>query len=165
MKLVSAAQGILAKTRDVQLSLPLLLNEINSDDDLLAELLSFMREEAARRLLDRELGSLLRNERQAREAPGRSLSRSADMSEWGQAVARGFLDTFEIRPGLMLGDAKRDDVSKAADAWSSRAQDALVKHNWLRLIAQSLPDGVRARDHFTESRLLELKREAISERA
>lgn len=67
---------------------------------------------------------------------------------------------FPLPSGMKLGTAKREDIVAAADHYGKLSTDTSHKARWLTLIAQSLGDGEKVSDKFTEARLAELKKEA-----
>jgi hypothetical protein len=76
------------------------------------------------------------------------------------ALATSNLMLFPLKSGLKLGDATRGEIVETADHYAKLAKDTGHKSRWLTLIAQSLGDGEKVSDKFTEERLAELKREA-----
>ncbi len=154
------ARFVLDEHRITQKALEPYVEAIRADQVACAEVMDLIFEDACRRLLDRAHADRTRESREAFRGGPTPAQRSADVTAWGGAVANALLDGFEIRPGLKLGDATRKDISEAAEAWATKAVDAGVKHRWLRLVAQGLPDGVKTREHYTEQRLAELKGEA-----
>jgi hypothetical protein len=75
-------------------------------------------------------------------------------------LAMSNLMLFPLPSGLKLGTATRGDIVAAADHYAKLATDTSHKSRWLTLIAQSLGDGEKVSDKFTEARLSELKKEA-----
>jgi hypothetical protein len=90
----------------------------------------------------------------ANSAPARALR------EGVVALATSNLLLFPLPGGQRLGEASRADVAGASDFYGKQAKDMSHKSRWLTLIAQSLGDGEKVSDKFTEERLAELKREA-----
>jgi len=62
--------------------------------------------------------------------------------------------------GKRLGLATRAEVSEAAEFYLRQASNMSAKGQWLRLIAQAVPDGVTVKSVITEARLNELRQEA-----
>lgn len=60
------------------------------------------------------------------------------VDDWSAAIVETILETFEVRPGLKLGDAKGHELHTAAQAYDLKATDAKVKARWLRLIAEKV---------------------------
>lgn len=79
---------------------------------------------------------------------------------WGSAIAASILDTYEIKPGLMLGDAWKSDLMEAADALDTAAKDTQARSKWLRLIAARVNNGGRVRQSLTAKTVDQLRLEA-----
>lgn len=75
-------------------------------------------------------------------------------------LAAGTLLMFPLPGGKQLGEATRAEISAAADFYGGQAADMTTKARWLRLVAQSVPDGKRVADVLTDKRLRELQAEA-----
>jgi hypothetical protein len=84
----------------------------------------------------------------------------AAMRDQVVSLAVSNLMLFPLHGGIRLGDATRVEISQTADHYAKLAKDTGHKSRWLTLIAQSLGDGEKVSDKFTEERLAELKREA-----
>lgn len=78
-------------------------------------------------------------------------------------LAAGTLAMFPLPGGKRLGEATREEIATAADFYGRQAADMGAKARWLRLIAQSVPDGKRVGDVLTDKRLRELQEEAQRE--
>lgn len=83
-----------------------------------------------------------------------------DRSAALQLMAAEMLSNFPLPGGMMLGDATRADIAKAAHFYETQAKDMAHKGRWLQLVGQGLPDGKRVRDVLSEDRLHELKNKA-----
>lgn len=75
-------------------------------------------------------------------------------------LAAGTLAMFPLPGGQRLGEATREEISTAAEFYGRQAADMGVKARWLRLIAQSVPDGRKVGDVLSDARLRELQMEA-----
>lgn len=78
-------------------------------------------------------------------------------------LASGTLLMFPLPGGKRLADAKREEIAAAAEFYGRQASDMGAKARWLRLIAQSLPDGKVVGEVLTDERLRELQDEARAE--
>lgn len=82
-----------------------------------------------------------------------------------EALARGTaasLMLFQLQNGKQLGDATRAEVADAAGQYETQAMNLGFKARWLRLIAQSVPDGQTVAEALTDERLIELQAEAAN---
>lgn len=75
-------------------------------------------------------------------------------------LAAGTLAMFPLPGGKRLGEATREEISTAAEFYGRQAADMGAKARWLRLIAQSVPDGKKVGDVLSDARLRELQQEA-----
>ena len=75
-------------------------------------------------------------------------------------LAASNLLTFPLPGGKRLGDATRPEIEDAAEFYRKQSNDMAHKATWLRLVAQSIPDGKRAGAVLTDARLRELQQEA-----
>lgn len=75
-------------------------------------------------------------------------------------LAAGTLAMFPLPGGKRLGEASREEISTAAEFYGRQAADMGAKARWLRLIAQSVPDGKKVSDVLSDARLRELQAEA-----
>lgn len=82
------------------------------------------------------------------------------------ALAGGTMNTlmdFPLPGGMKLADAKRDDVTAAADFYGKQSKDMGSKAKWLQLIAQHVPAKKTVKQVLTDARLAELRQEATNE--
>lgn len=82
------------------------------------------------------------------------------------ALAGGTANTlldFPLPGGLRLRDAKRDDVTAAAEFYGRQSKDMGAKAKWLQLIAQHVPAKKTVREVMSDARLAELREEATRE--
>jgi hypothetical protein len=90
-----------------------------------------------------------------RERPLRTIS----AGEFAGAVTLSLLD-YRVG-GRRLGDLRRSELTVLSDGLASQAQDAQIKSNWLRLIAQALPNEDKTVDEaLTSDKLEELRTKA-----
>lgn len=85
--------------------------------------------------------------------------RRTQVEALASATAKSLLD-FPLPGGKRLAEATREEVSVASEFYGAQARDMGRKSVWLRLVAQSLPDGAKVGDALTASRLEELRAEA-----
>jgi hypothetical protein len=78
-------------------------------------------------------------------------------------LATGTLLMFPLPGGKSLGQATRDDISKATEFYASQSKDMGHKARWLQLVAQSVPDGKTVGEVLTDKRLRELQEAAREE--
>ena len=79
------------------------------------------------------------------------------------ALANGTIATlmdFPLPGGMKLADARRDDVTAAAEFYGKQSKDMGTKAKWLQLIAQHVPAKKTVRQVMTDARLAELREEA-----
>jgi hypothetical protein len=68
---------------------------------------------------------------------------------------------FVLPGGMLLGDARRHDVLKAADSYGKLSVNTGQKCHWLRAVAGTLPnDAAQVRKTLTDKTLRQLKAEA-----
>lgn len=82
------------------------------------------------------------------------------------ALAGGTANTlmdFPLPGGLRLADARRDDVTAAAEFYGKQSKDMGTKSKWLQLIAQHIPAKKKVSQVLNDARLAELREEAIRE--
>ncbi len=80
----------------------------------------------------------------------------------GQGTAATLMD-FPLPGGMKLRNAKRDDVSAAAEFYRRQSNDMAGKAKWLQLIAQHLTGKKTVSQVMTDARLTELREEATRE--
>jgi hypothetical protein len=78
-------------------------------------------------------------------------------------LAAGTLLMFPLPGGKKLGEATREEISAATSFYDSQAGDMAHKARWLRLVAQSVPDGKTVGEVMTDARLRELQEAARAE--
>jgi hypothetical protein len=76
------------------------------------------------------------------------------------AGTRKSLMAFTLPGGRRLGDALREDVTRAAQFYVSQSADMAVKGRWLYMIAKALKAGQKVADAMTEEKLLTFKMKA-----
>lgn len=77
-------------------------------------------------------------------------------------LASANLMMFPLPGGLLLKDATRVDVSRAAEFYHKQASDMHNKARWLSLIAQHVTEDKCVGDVMTAERLRELQQEAAN---
>lgn len=80
------------------------------------------------------------------------------------ALASGVVNSlydFPLINGVKLGDAKRDEIQRQADAYGSVISDISTKRKFLLAVAAKLAPGRTVRQELTEDALAALKREAL----
>lgn len=154
------ALATLQEYRIVQKALAPMLERVNADPDMMAQIMARLVEGECRRLLETAISEKHAAEKRRTGGGPLGAQRSSDMTAWANAVESALLDGFKLPNGKKLGDATRSDISAALASYEIQASDFAVKHRWMRLIQQSVPDGKRVRDVLTEERVAELRAEA-----
>lgn len=154
------AGALLSDHRIVQKALPPMVERVLADDTMRDQVMARLIEAECRRVLEAEIQR--RHQEHKRQTGGGPLgqARSSDMAAWAGAVQSALLDNFRLPNGKRLGDANRGDLSTALASYETVAADATIKHRWLRLIQQSVPNGKTVREVLNESRVAELREEA-----
>lgn len=150
----------LQECRIVQKALQPMVERVNADPHMMAQIMARLVEGECRRLLEAAISEKHAAEKRRTGGGPLGIQRSSDMTGWASAVQDALLDGFTLPGGKKLGDATRADLATALSAYEIQASDFAVKHRWMRLIQQSVPDGKRVRDVLTEQRVAELKAEA-----
>lgn len=83
-----------------------------------------------------------------------------DTSKGMSRASNTNLMDFPLPGGLRLGQATRDEVTKAASFYETQARNMTHKSTWLGLIGQGLKANDTVEKRYTEERLLELQQEA-----
>ena len=143
---------------DTKLATQKLVAWLNSDKALMKNVVSHAIYEAARTAINQKMANARQRLASAAE---RVLSGKDSVMALAGGIAASLLD-FPLAGGVKLATATREQVIEAADRYESTAIDAKHKSQWLRLIAQSVPEGKTVGDVLSDARALELWKEAES---
>lgn len=150
------ARRVLLTHRIVQQASGPMTDRVLESPELMQQIMRRVVETECRRLLEADIQT--RHQAMKRSTGGGPLgSRSSDMTEWAGAVQNALLDGFTLPGGKLLGDADRRDLGAAMSAYATQATDATIKHRWLQLVQQSVPDGKTVRQVLTDERVAELR--------
>jgi hypothetical protein len=135
----------------------LLADEVRKNKSLRVALLDPLIEYACHQAVNLEC----RNNRDKVWSP-RNIMRGTE-ADGVRAVAARNLLIFPLPGGKALGVANRAEIEFAAEFYRKQSDDMSHKSRWLRLVAQSVPDGKKAEDVLSNDRLAELQKEAASD--
>jgi hypothetical protein len=154
------AAELLTAHRLTPRALPLMVERVMADDALRHACFARLVEAECRRALEARMAQRRQEARRLGGGGPVGSARSSDITGLAGAVASSLLDDVRLPNGRKLGDATREDLATAMAAYQIQADDAAVKHRWLRLIQQSVPPGKTVRQVLSDERLAELKAEA-----
>lgn len=151
----------MSRNRLAREAVPEMVATVMADDDLREAIFSELIEDCCLRFLQGAASTRHLRQKRIGGAP-RSVpeQRSSNLDAWAGAVANSLLEDFRLPSGKRFGDATRADLEAAMAAYRMQADDAEIKHRWLRLVKQGLTEGQRVRDRYDDERLAELRAEA-----
>lgn len=154
------AVALLMEYRIKQNALPKMVERVLADPDMRDEVLARVIEAQCSRILEAAVNE--KHQAEKRRTGGGPIGRlrANNAENHAAAVADALMDTFKLPGGVKLGDATRKDLTTALASYEMQTADLSIKHRWLRLVQQSVPEGRRVRDVLTEERVAELRAEA-----
>lgn len=146
-----AADALDEKNGDVQKAVNYLRLRLNKDRALLEIVL----EEAVQFALSEKPRAASKATRYNLVASVERAANRGSVVALSRGIAASLLD-FRLPGGKKIKDANRSEIEADAEFYGRQASDMGHKARWLRLIAQSIPDGKLGGDVISAERALEL---------
>ena len=146
-----------ADTDTIDDATTLLLEAAEADETIAIALYGSYREQVARAAVARAVGDVRRSVWDRRQPPADSAN--ARIAALTAGCAASLLE-FRLFGGLPLRKATNVQIAESAEAYLNIARDHGEKGRWLARVAEALPDGKIAGDHFTHEALLALRESA-----